>query len=429
MRLPGSLMSDDKLEASLVFGSVSSEMQRALRIKEPAMEEFMKYSAGEALKKAVHGRSRVLKHFLPGEVVYVYRKPLPRRRDSQVGGRPAWCGPGTVILTEGRNVWVSMREELWKCAGEQIRNATPEEEEAMSLLREEFKELKESMGRKESKRAFKDISNWAMPPEESDEVMEPAGVRRRLNQEMEQPDVEEIPGSIEYTPEVSQVGEESSHEEPEMERQVSEEVMEEAIRSVVHNEQLDGTLPGKDVEQAYQPIRGKLENIRFRPYEDEFYVTEFGEAPEEEEIENEEDVWRVDEERGKVFRIDRVPRERVFKPLEKECPVRLKELVSSRRTVRLFEDGSRWVTQGDWRERDSEPENLGPPRKWIGYTEFTLKKKTLMKPSHAWMVKKSSDEVLEDEIPKEEWPNGRRLKAPVPSEFLQRRSPWRCKGS
>ena len=79
-----------------------------------------------------------MKQFLPGEVVYGYGKPLPRRRDSQVSGRPTWCGPGTVILAEGRNVWVSTRGELWKCANEQIRSATSEEEEAMSLLREEF---------------------------------------------------------------------------------------------------------------------------------------------------------------------------------------------------------------------------------------------------------------------------------------------------
>ena len=42
IRLPGSLMSDDRLEACLVCGGASNEMQRSLRIREVAMEEFVK---------------------------------------------------------------------------------------------------------------------------------------------------------------------------------------------------------------------------------------------------------------------------------------------------------------------------------------------------------------------------------------------------
>ena len=69
-----------------------------------------------------------------------------------------------MILVEGRNAWISMRGELWKAALEQVRGATPEEEEAMGLLKEEFEELKEAMTRRHSKRAYKDISNWEHPP-------------------------------------------------------------------------------------------------------------------------------------------------------------------------------------------------------------------------------------------------------------------------
>lgn len=43
-----------------------------------------------------------------------------------------------MIMLEGRNVWVSMKGELWKCAQEQLRRATSEEEDAMNLLKEEF---------------------------------------------------------------------------------------------------------------------------------------------------------------------------------------------------------------------------------------------------------------------------------------------------
>ena len=410
LRLPGSLMSDDKLEASLVCGGAPKEMQRSLRTKEAAMEEFIRFSSSESIKKAVRGRNRKIREFMPGETVYVYRKPLPRKRDSRVSGRPMWCGPGTVILTEGRNVWISMRGELWKCACEQARSATPEEEDAMELLREEFQELKENLGRKHSKRAFKDISNWEFPPEEAEIEDEVRAMRRRIGSYGEQPDPEQLPSPIEYSPEQS-VQEEtpSSHEEPEEERieAMDERAVEEATRSVVHNETLDGTLHARDAREAYQPIRSRVERMRWMPYGDEIYVTEGFEVTEEEEEKvDDADEWRIDLERGKVLRIHRLWRDKPFQPTERDCPVPLKNLISARKTVKKFMDGSRKVSQGDWRQRQEE-EVIGPPRSWWGYTEFTIKKKAMDKIPQVWLAKKSSDEVLEEEIKPEEWPEWR----------------------
>lgn len=50
-------------------------------------------------------------------------------------------------MLEGRNAWVSMRGELWKCAQEQLRLASSEEEQAMNLLKEEFEDLREQLRR------------------------------------------------------------------------------------------------------------------------------------------------------------------------------------------------------------------------------------------------------------------------------------------
>ena len=61
------------------------------------------------------------------------------------------------------NVWVAMRGEVWKCAKEQVRSATMEEEEAYGLLREEMEELREEIQRKSSKRGYKDISQLGFP--------------------------------------------------------------------------------------------------------------------------------------------------------------------------------------------------------------------------------------------------------------------------
>ena len=181
VRIPGSLASDDRMEASLISGAASEEVRRTLAIKQAAMEAFIKQTANEEIQRAVHAWNRVSKTFLPGDIVYVYRKPLPRRGGGAVTTRPCWVGPGTMILAEGRNTWISMRGELWKTAMEQVRSATPEEEDALGMLREEFHELRETMKRQHSKRAYKDISTWEWPPEE--EVEEPPRARVAENEE------------------------------------------------------------------------------------------------------------------------------------------------------------------------------------------------------------------------------------------------------
>ena len=99
----------------------------------------MRHTTHEAIARAEKARPRVSREFLPGEAVFVYRKPLPRKGGGVDGRVAQWCGPGTVVVQEGPNLWIAMRGEMWKCAKEQVRSATAEEEEAYGLLKDEFK--------------------------------------------------------------------------------------------------------------------------------------------------------------------------------------------------------------------------------------------------------------------------------------------------
>ena len=160
IRIPGSLSSDDPYDAVLMRSTATGDIQRLLEIRESAMESFIKHSSTEVIRRAGRARPRVKKEFALGEKVFVFRKPLPRKGDlpDAEARKAVWCGPGTVIMSEGPNVWISMRGEMWKCSKEQVRSSTAEEEEAYGLLEEEFRELRNELGRKGSKRAFKDIS-------------------------------------------------------------------------------------------------------------------------------------------------------------------------------------------------------------------------------------------------------------------------------
>eukprot|EP00435_Cladocopium_sp_Y103_P053328 s859_g17.t1 len=189
IRMPGSLASEDPYDAALMRGTASQEMQRTLQIKETAMEAFIRHTTEESIRRAAKARSRPHQEFQKGEVVFVFRKPLPRKnvQVNREGRRATWVGPGVVILPEGANVWISMRGELWKCAREQVRSATPQEEEAYGLLRDEMEELQHEISRKASKRGFKDITKWDVPGEDEEDPMEgpdtqPPEQRRRIDQ-------------------------------------------------------------------------------------------------------------------------------------------------------------------------------------------------------------------------------------------------------
>ena len=118
VRIPGSLGSDDQYDAVTQRSTASSDIQRLMSVREAAQEAFLKHSIQEAVKRAEQGRPRISRDFHPGEAVLVYRKPLPRKGGGQDGRVAQWCGPGSVVLQEGPNVWIAMRGEMWKCAKE-----------------------------------------------------------------------------------------------------------------------------------------------------------------------------------------------------------------------------------------------------------------------------------------------------------------------
>ncbi len=284
IRLPGTLASDDNLDPSLLVQSAGEEMRRMLQIRQVAMEAFVKHSAKAALQRAGHARSRVVKEFKLGETVYVYRVPL-RRRGERENNKPKWVGPGSIIMIEGANVWISMRGELWKCAKEQVRRATSEEEQAAEMLKEEFNELKEQLARGSSKRSFQDITGWGVPPEEDDPpIAQGPPVRRRMNEAegenangpMEVQGVEGGEGSdsgdyVPTSPDDSGSSEPSSTtEEPEREaaqesRPLTNPILQGGVEAVRLNERLDDTMRGRNREDLYGPTRRHMRRM-WGPY-------------------------------------------------------------------------------------------------------------------------------------------------------------------
>eukprot|EP00913_Durusdinium_trenchii_P030436 g28511.t1 len=80
MRLPGSLGSDDVYSPELLIHSSTDDMQRAMEIRNHAMQEYLKHVTSRAVAKAQWARGRVTQEFKIGDVIYVYRVPLQRKR-------------------------------------------------------------------------------------------------------------------------------------------------------------------------------------------------------------------------------------------------------------------------------------------------------------------------------------------------------------
>ena len=113
----------------------------------------------------------------------------------------------------------------------------------------------------------------------------------------------------------------------------------------------------------------------------------------------EDDGWIYHEDRRSVIRKHNHARSMIFRPNPiRGCPVPLRFLSSSRRTVQLFADGSQQCRKDNWRMARFEDEQSVGGRQWTGYTEFFLHK---IPSELACMVKRGSDEVRD--IPLEEW--------------------------
>ena len=407
VRIPGSLASDDQFDVVTQRSTASSDLQRLMSIREAAQEAFLKHSTQEAVKRAEQARPRIMRDFHPGEAVFVYRKPLPRKGGGQDGRVAQWCGPGTVVLQEGPNVWIAMRGEMWKCAKEQVRSATPEEEEAYGLLKDEFKELQMELGRKGSKRGFKDISGWELPPQgQTEEEEEQTENGERPSQ---RPRLDHGPHSEDGLPmgQGSQAGIDSSSSSSSISNAgeetaptaasaptIPQDVLDRATQSVMRNERLDGT-----PSQGFNPTRSKLESIRFSPYGGSLWTIN------EEELEEQTlpDQWIYLEETRSLIRLHHVERRGGSCPQDKRgCPLPVKFLYPKAKVYRQFLDGRQELEEVNWRtQRHGE----GPRRNWTGFTEFKVKSKVAeSKVQEVLAANKGSDEVKESDIKPEEWP-------------------------
>ncbi|OLQ01608.1 putative transposon protein [Symbiodinium microadriaticum] len=433
LRLPGSLLSDDNLDPSMVVASADTEMRKTLEIRAAAQEAYIKSQTEVALSKAKNARSRAQVQFSAGETVYVYRQPNVRKRkhaitpESLEGRKPVWVGPGVVLAVETPSLWISMKGELWKASFEQCRHATSEEQVAKEILAGELEALKEELGRTTHKRTFRDMTGMGTPRDEEDDdvhrgaerfdSLSGGGGSERPAQRQRRDDGVDV-----AIPEDSELDYEPSEEEPggdpvpedldfllkDLKTLVAEPQSlsdpAETARQVMRNERLDGNPPGSAPYEAARRIMQHRPEGRHHPY--------FAEKLDEPSssmwysLEGDKWTWEPDvwEEVSQdiVIRQHNFPRQQLCNPAKVRgtlLPRRLKH----RATYMVDENGEVHVHGDNWFKNRKKLNKTS--YSWVGFTVFSSKEIDVK--AFASGKNRGQGEVFEHEIKAEDWPGWR----------------------
>lgn len=166
----------------LVVGNPTGEFEDTIEKMKVAEQAHSEWNARERIKRALNSRSRETRDFRPGDLVYYWRKQLPKSMGTtKMGG---YLGPARVLVTEtkretdgqlrkGSAVWVIRGRRLLKCAPEQLRHATQREELLEHLSKDEEQQAPWTLPRMVQQlggQEYEDISHET--PEDKPSVVE-----------------------------------------------------------------------------------------------------------------------------------------------------------------------------------------------------------------------------------------------------------------
>ena len=120
--------------------NTNEKFQENLKKRTVARQVVTEKIMKNQILRAKQAKSYPPQIFAPGMLVCVWRKGRPGSKKSRGPGidKGQWYGPGTVLGSqtrredggtplESKKVWVVMGSKLWRCAPEQLRNASNRE--------------------------------------------------------------------------------------------------------------------------------------------------------------------------------------------------------------------------------------------------------------------------------------------------------------
>ena len=196
IRLPSTLL-DDQPDIAFNSGVIHGDHQalKANQIRVAARKALIEVDNSEKVRRALEHRSRVSrgKEFEVGDYVYYWRKVLNKNG--------TWKGPARVIgFYEGRSkIWVSVGNKVLRCAPEQLRRLTSDQEAAIRFVTADMVDARRRLSERGA-HVFTDISQEEKPPsgdggivDENGDLQAEMQVKRRRVGDIDNADEHPVP--------------------------------------------------------------------------------------------------------------------------------------------------------------------------------------------------------------------------------------------
>ena len=232
--LPGDLLSEPLRVIPATAGLTEQSVARAQEIRQTARKAVIEMQDDKSLRRAIAARPRVVYSFRPGDLVAYWRQQKWIQGTLEQGGR--WHGTAVVIGHVGKNVIISHRRQILRCAPEQLRPVTTEERALAETPETELLGIKDMIesGQLKSKQ-FVDLVPEKYPTMSSEEasIEKPQIVEPRVSES------QFTPPATEKTPESA---------DPERPNE-----------GATEDTEMNTEAPPKAAESSYGPIRRRVE--------------------------------------------------------------------------------------------------------------------------------------------------------------------------
>ena len=173
-RVPSDLL-DEPLQVIPATASLYEEsLARQVLVRQAARKAVIELQDDKALRLSLLARPRKVQAYAPGSRVAYWRTQKSHEGVIERGGR--WYGPAVVLGYVGRNLVVIHKKQILRCAPEQVRPSTPEEEQLVDTPGLELLGIKQMLdsGSIQS-RQYEDLVSKGHPPVELPQVLGEGG--------------------------------------------------------------------------------------------------------------------------------------------------------------------------------------------------------------------------------------------------------------
>ena len=163
-KVPHDLLQEEPDVAASDAVMLESPLARSQEIRQAARRSVLEAQDSRALRAALHARPRPHKEFKSGDWVYYWRTQKWENGKLIRGGR--WHGAAMVLGRIGRNLVVAHKRSLFRCAPEQLRFATNQEQQVAEFPESELLGIRNLLERGQfPKSQFTDLVSHGNPPE------------------------------------------------------------------------------------------------------------------------------------------------------------------------------------------------------------------------------------------------------------------------